>query len=216
MGRSYKKLSQRGFSPLFVVVGVVILGVIILIAMKQQTPFIQQKSESQVSDQTPINESKLEKIENETYTFYFPKDYIKLDKKRQADTVLYYAPAPSKASKEEGISLAISFVSTRMDTPSSEFCKEMLQFAVGNDRNIRDRNIRIVETKPVDYIKSHGCDFTYVSDGTDETVVFHRKPLWFKEGDDLLIYDVTSSYLTKASQEVQDNLNQAVNNFVLK
>ncbi len=208
-----RTLSQKGFSPIYVIVGVVVLAIAVFALYSKNSQNSSSSNSIINNDQTQTAQPQAEtdKIEGDTYTFYYPNDFIKLDKKRVADTVLYYGPPPSKASIDEGISLSISFVSKRMDTPSSEFCKEMLQFSVRGDKNIR-----IVTAQPVDFIKSHGCDFNYVRDYADKKVVFHEKPLWFKEGDDLLIYDVTGSYLTTTSQDQQNSTNDAVDQFILK
>lgn len=206
MKSSKKSSPQRGFSLIYVAIGIIVLGLIVFLA--NQTTFFQGKNESQEPSQIVMEDSTLEKIDTDAYTFYYPKDYTKLDKKRSENTILYYA-SQNKDDTDEGITMSIAPISSRLDTPTSEYCKEFVQFAL---RSLK--NTRIAEVKPVDYIQTHGCVYSYVED--DMKLVTKEKDLWFKEKNDYNVYSATARYLLHAPQDEKDYLNLAVENFMIK
>lgn len=208
MKTANSKYSQKGFSLIGIVI-IIIVVIAVLATVAINIPKVnQQITNTQTSQTSSQAIPGLDMVDGSNYTFYYPKGYVKLDKKYSDITVLYYAQ-PSKANTDEGITLAMDSVSTRMDTPSSESCKETLQFFLR-----KTKNVRIVDAKPVDYIKSHGCDFHTVDDSTK--LVSNERNLWFKEGNDLNIYSANARYLVGAPQQEVDNLNLAINNFILK
>lgn len=214
-------MDQKGSSliVIIVIIVVIIIGAIALLAtvvvnipknLQQSSSTIKQSSNVQQSKTTSQSIPGLDKVDMSSYIFYYPTGYVKLEKKRGDATVLYYA-LESKKDASEGIGLAMYPVNTRMDTPSTEFCMEFLQFFLRSNKNVR-----IVEAKPVDFIKSHGCDLRYVDDSVPNKLAVHEKQLWYKEGDDLNGYGVKASYLLTSSQSEKDTLDLAVNNFILK
>lgn len=213
--------SQKGFSPLVVIIIGIIVFVLIVLLINAWVSYssIQSKTaapNNQLSNQQTQTSTQsipgLEKIETDTYTFYYPKGYVKSDKDMGSAKVLYYVTDNKKDTKE-GITLNMypTTTTTRMETPTSDFCKMFLQFSL---RGVK--NVRIVDAKPVDLIKSHGCDFLYVDDSVPGKLAAHQKHLWYKEGDNLDGYSSKATYLLTSSQADKETLDQAVNNFKLK
>lgn len=212
--------SQKGFSPIYIIGGVVVLAVVAFVLYSSrgsQSSYnnpTENSPQTSNADQTQSNNDVnglLDKVESSNYTFYFPKGYTMLDKKQEVGPVFVYNNSENEKDPGRSISLDVYKVSTRMETPSSEFCKEFLQFSLRTQKNLR-----IVDAKPIDFVKSHGCDFSYVDDAIPGKLAYHEKQLWYKEGDNLDGYGVMSSYLLTASQIEKDSLDLAVNNFVLK
>lgn len=206
-----KRLSlKRGIAPIIIVIvlAVIGLGAFVLYSNSRNS-----QSSSSPSNKTEIDNSTipgLNKIAESNYIFYYPKAYIKLDKKRGSGTVLYYALEAKKES-QEGISLAVESASERNETPSTEFCNFSLKFFLR-----LNKNARIVEAKPIDFVKSHGCDFLWVDDSVPGKLSYHEKQLWYKEGTDINVYWATASSLLNSPQNERDALDLAINNSILK
>lgn len=204
--------TQKGFSPIIIVIILAIIGVGAFI-WKNSSNSTSSSNTQPANIQTQIDSKKvsgLEQTENSAYTFYYPKDYAKLDEKRKNDTILFYSSSKAKDSTET-ISLDVTSMSSRAETPTVEYCQGVAQFVhVGN------KNFRIVDATPVDFIKSHGCSILYVDDSVQGKLYYHEKSLWYKEASDLNIYTVVVSYLLTAPQGVREPLDLAVNSFILK
>ncbi len=213
---TYKKISQKGLSPIILVVilAVIGLGAFVLYSNSKKSPATPSVNNSVSNNQQAQSASEslpgLTKVEGDVYVFYYPKDYVKSDKDIGDARILFYVPSDRKDTKE-GISLAKYSVSTRMETPTSEFCKEFLQFSLRSTKTVR-----IVDAKPVAFVKSHGCDFTYVDDSVPGKLAVHEKQLWYKEGNNLNGYGSKALYLLTTSQAEKDTIDLAVNNFTLK
>lgn len=217
--------SQKGFSPLvIIIIGIVAL---VLIALLINTwvaySFIQSKtasSNNQLSNQQTQTSTQsipnLEKIESNTYTFYYPKSYVKTDKKlpingKAADIVQLYVK-DNKSEIKEGIKLVVERAATRATTPTTESCQELAVFSMRGKLNPK-----LVDAGPVDYVKSHGCIILYVaSDSNNTKWDYYEKYLSYKEGSDTYFYDILSAYLANTPQEEQNKIKLAVDSFILK
>lgn len=211
--KTAKKYSQKGLSPIAIVIILAVLGVGALVFYNSTN----QKNTSSNSQQAQVNsdnntqQSKLEKIETEKYTFYFPSGYIPSSTKPQASTVLYYSPVNSKDEGFGlGISLAIQPLQKRITAPSEEFCKEAAQIQAKNTAAV------VVRAKSIDEGQSHGCEFVIAAKNTKDESIINQKQLWYKEKEDVSIYAVHTLYLGSMPQEEKDNLDSAVEKFTLK
>lgn len=214
MKTSYKNtLSQKGLSPIVIVIIFAVIGVgaFVFYNNSKSLPITTSVNNSEGTNKQTQSEATtgLEKVDGDVYTFYYPKDYIKSDDIGDA-RILYYVPQDRRDTKE-GISLAKYSVTTRMETPTPDFCKEFLQFSLRGTKNVR-----IVDAKPVDFVKSHGCDFSYVDDSVPGKLAVHEKQLWYKEGEMLDGYGSKALYLLTSPQSERDVLDLAINSFILK
>lgn len=201
--------NQKGISPIFVsALVVVILGSIgfaIFVYFSAQN-----RSTKNINIQKTINPVVgLETVSGDSYVFYYPEGFIKLDKKRGTNTVLYYAHK-NKSTTDEAITFA-SFPPGKISTPSLENCKELLSDRLG----VR-KEFTIVDAKPVESEKEFGCEFIYTKGVDESKLTYHARQLWRKSGDDERYYSATASYLDSSPQNEKDLLNLAVNNFTLK
>lgn len=217
MKTANKHLSQKGLSPIIIVVILAVIGLSVFVFYNNNskkppasTSINNSVSNNQPTQQTSETIEGLDEVATPSYVFYYPKGYVKSDKDIGSAKVLYFV-AESKKDTREGISLNMYPVTTRMETPSSEFCMEFLQFALR-----ANKNLRITETKSVDFVKSHGCDWLYVDDSVPGKFAVHEKQLWYKEGEDLSGFGAKATYLLTSTQSERDVLDLAVNNFILK
>lgn len=221
---NYRKSAQKGLSPIIIIIVLAVIGLGAFVfynnSKKSQNSFpssspTTNSNQTQTSSQTVPG---LEKVEGSNYVFYYPQGYMKLDKQRisyYGQPVLYYA-LPSKKDTDEGISLTTESLSARNETPSSEYCNERTQFLAARLNKMLGKKPRVAEAKPVDFVKSHGCDSSLVFDSGNTHLVFNYKDLWFKEGSDFSVYSVIASYFISAPQTEIDILRLAVQNFMLK
>lgn len=221
---NYKNV-QKGFSPIFIVIILAVIGIGGFVLYNNS-----KNSQSSSPSSAPTNNNNqtqtssqavpgLDKVEGSNYVFYYPQGYMKLDRQRSSyygQAILYYALPSKNDNTDEGISLTTEPLSTRNETPSSEYCNEGARFFAARLNKMLGKKPRVAEAKPVDFVKSHGCDYSLVFDDADKHLVFNYKDLWFKEGEDFSAYSVIASYLTSAPQTEINSLNLAVQNFMLK
>lgn len=214
-----KNLSQKGLSPIIIIIVLAVIGVgaFVLYNNSKQTSTPTSTNNSANSQRTQTypqaqdNSEKVEKVESNSYTFYYPKGYTKVDEKvvNQATIITYQSP--NKTNDKEGMRFVIEPLYSRMETPSSEVCKEFLQFSLR-----RTKNVTIIDAKPVDYVKSHGCEFHYVDTSVEGRLIAHEKSLWFKEGDDIKTYTLSFFYLNTLYQQEKETIDFAIDKFALK
>lgn len=213
----YRKRAQKGFSPIFIIIILTVVGIGGFVLYNnsktsQKSPNnAQATTNNQSYPQAQDNLEKVEKIEGKTYAFYIPKGYIKVDEKIVNKSTVITYQSPNRTNDKEGMRFVIEPLYSRLDTPSTEFCKTFLQISL---RGVK--NITVVETKPVDYIKSHGCELIYVDISIENRLIVHEKHLWFKEGDDINAYQLSFFYLNTLTQQEKETIDYAVDQFALK
>lgn len=217
--------SQKGFSPLAIIIIGIVAFVLIVLLINAWVSYssVQSKTaapNNQLSNQQPQTSTQsipgLEKIETDKHTFYYPKGYVKTDKElpiegEESDTVQLYVKDNASNSKE-GIKLVIERMATRATTPTNEVCQELAVFLMRGKLTPK-----LVDARPVDYVKSHGCVIWYVaSDSNNTKWDYYEKYLSYKEGSDTYSYDILSAYLANTPQEEQNKIKLAVDSFMLK
>lgn len=204
-------MKQKGLSSIYIVVGIIILGLITFALYTFSSSQKQSPADDNQSQPTPETESNLEKVESQTYALYYPKGYTKSDEKIvSGSTVITYYP-PNRINTREGMRLIVEPLQTRMETPSTEFCEKALKFMLRSTKNVR-----VVEAKPVDYIESHGCRYHYVDDSVEGKLIGDEKHLWFKERDDIHMYRLAFFYLNSQTQQEKEDIQQAIDKFMIK
>ena len=210
---SKSNTSQKGFSPILIIVSIVVLGLLAVGALKVKVNNTNPSSSNNNSlvNQKPIDV--LDVTQNETYAFYYPKGYIKEEGK---DYALLYSNPQSKAVVAESVFLYVGKLDQKIaQKPTYEFCK-----------NFAERTFR---TKEDDEIKAEvafggfgggkgvGCKIVAISkiDGVNDATVIVEKNLWNEEGSDT-IHRVRAVYYQNASKEQDEILKLAVDMFTLK
>lgn len=213
---NYRK-NAKGLSPIIIIIILAVVGIggFILYNNSKISQQSLNNAEPTTSNQTypqaQDNSEKVEKIEGKTYTFYIPKNYIKTDEKVGNKATVITYQSPNRTNDKEGMRFFIEPLYSRNDTPTTEFCTASLQFFV---RGVK--NITVAEAKPVDYIKSHGCEFSYVDTSVENRLIAREKKLWFKEGDDINVYGISFFYLNILTQPEKETIDYAVDKFALK
>lgn len=211
--KNSKKISQKGLSPIIIVIILAVIGVgafLLYNSKNSQNPSANNQ-QTQTYPQAQDNLGKVEKMEGKSYTLYFPRGYTKVDEKVVNKSTVITYQNPNRTNDKEGMRLIIEPLYSRLDTPSTEFCKESLQFSLR-----ATKNVTIVEAKPVDYVESHGCESLYIDTSVDNRLTAHEKNLWYKKGNDINAYQLSFFYLNNLTQQEKETIDFAVEKFALK
>lgn len=216
MKTATRKYSQKGLSPIIIVVILAVIGIGAFVLYNSKTTQNSQSTSSQTnSRQTEVSSKSiagLEKIETDKYTFYYPKGYVKTDKELpKGNTDVVYLYLKDNAAKDEGIKMSIEHITTRSETPTTESCQLLAKIST------RGLNPTFVDVRPVDYIKSHGCVIWYtVNDSNNVKWQNYARYFSYKEGNDTDSYDIRAAYHSDTPEEEQDKIKLSVDNFMLK
>ncbi len=199
--------NQKGFSPIFIIVAVILVGVSVFF-LKNSQKFTSESSQSPSQSETKVGTG-LGKEEGDTYTFYYPSGYVK--SQIENSEVLNYKNGSTKAVEPESIFLNIVQNSKRKAAPTLETCSKVAEtFRKKSDDEIK--SAMVLDTN------NHGCKITTQSkiDGVNDSIVIVEKDLWNKTGNDYSIYSVRAVYYANASKDQAEQLNNAASQFTLK
>jgi len=201
---SRKMFSQKGLSPIVVIVLAAVIGLGAFIFYNNSL-----NNNPQTKPQSKTT-SVLEKIEGPSYVFYYPKDYLKA-KLEAENEVLAYQNYNSKAVVPEVIVLRVS--------PQKEiFAPPTYQGCLGFGETFRTKaDDQIKAEVAIGHNQGHGCKITIVGpiDGINDSTVTIIKYLWFKEGTDYSLYQTRALFYQNASRDQAEILNAAVDSFTL-
>ncbi len=208
--------NQKGFSPAFIVVGVVILLVIafVLFSFKKSTSTDSTNNQqpSTVSTTQPTN-GKFDKIETDKYIFYYPKGYVVgTGRAEDGDILMYQNPNTQRISPEK-IVLRSTSHKQLSPTPTYQTCLNQAEnFRAKTDDQIKAEAVAGDE-------KSYGCIVTISSPSKQigGPVVVQIKYLWYKSGTDYSIYEARAAYFSdNGTSDQAATLNASVDLFTLK
>lgn len=217
-----KLLSQKGLSPIIIVIILAAVGVGAFVLLKGGSVTNNNSSSSQPtqsSQQTsPQAREGLDKVEDPAYNFYYPKGYVKgelsQDEAGNKD-VLDYKNPKTKATDPEEILLRITKTDKKLIIPAYEQCQKLGEtFRQKADDQITAEVARggLGDGKGV------GCKVTvkYQVPGVNDKSDFIEKQLWDSQAQQATIYKVRALYFENASSDQAKILDTAVNEFTLK
>lgn len=210
MKSAKKSSSQKGFSPLYIIIGVIVLIVIGFVLFNGQN----SKNNPQTTNgQTPQTQQEVanklfDVAEGQSYIFYYPKGYSKVNDK---DYTHFFENSNTKATVPEVIRMSIEESDTLLPPASFKVCNGIGQ----NRRTSTDQEIKV---ELVDEEKFSGCKVTIDAPvkGVNDSVVSIEEDVWYKEGTDKSIYRVKAVYYSNASEEQALPLSTSINMFTLK
>lgn len=204
----YKKGSQKGFSPIFIIIGIVVVAFGAYALLAARGP---QKTQSTVTEQNQENTSLdnlLDKVVDTKYVFYYPKGYVKSESGEEDK--LTYKNSNSKAVEPESIVLRIQAGSKAIQ-PTYNACVKI-------GEAFRNKGDDEIKAEVVAMDKNQGCKINSAEkvDGVNDRVVSIRKILWYKNGTDYSSYEAHAFYFENASKDEAKRLGLAIDQFDIK
>lgn len=202
------KSLQKGASRTIVIVGVVIAVVVLggillgLNGSNKRTPVNNQQTISNQQNQPSsefqfVGETELDKVENKSYIFYYPKGYIKDDLDK--DNVLRYKNPNTNRAEIENIVLSVLGPPSPERKPSSrnlptyQFCEKLSETL----RRTGEDEMKAEVTAGLGG-KGVGCKTVAKTKVANDIIVNIAKSLWYDKGEDYSIYKVRTTYLSNA------------------
>lgn len=222
MKTATKKYSQKGLSPIYIIVGVVVLAVIAFTFYSSKNLQKTSSPNDQTSRTTDVGKAVedrfltvADKIDTDKYTFYYPKGYVKANPEK--DTLvkgyeLAYKNPNSRATIPELMLLSIIKNNQKLGIFGYQQC---LGFAETKRQSSKEK----IEVSVISDEKFHGCKIksTDPIDGVNDAAVSMSNFLWLKDQtSDLSIYLVKAVYYANASKDQADILDTTVDSFILK
>lgn len=199
--------NQKGFSPIIVIVGIIVVLIGLLI-------YMQISSKANISSKQSVGFSDFEKIDSPDYVFYYPKGYIE-GGLYQGDMLAYNNPK-TEVAEAESIHLSKQSSARNLSRPSYQFCAQMAE----NYRAKKDDEIKAEVAFGVsDGSGGVGCKIvakSKVSDQINDSAVVVERTLWHDTGSDTNIYTAKAVYFAVASTDQAERLDLAVDQFSLK
>lgn len=194
-----------------VVILAAIILVLVAILLFTSRPTQQSSTNQSVTQTIDLND--FDKVEDTSYTFYYPKGYAKVT--GDEGDVLAYENSGTKAYEPEIIYLRIQPNVAEVTDPTYESC---LKFSESFRRTAEDEITAEVAIGGLAEGKGVGCKViakSTIPDVNDSTVTV-EKTLWNNEGDDSVVYRVRAIHYGSASNDVAKALDLAVDQFSLK
>ncbi|MDO8638048.1 MAG: hypothetical protein Q7R43_00615 [Candidatus Daviesbacteria bacterium] len=217
----YRKIiSQKGFSPIIIILVLVIAGFGILALSKsknQEKSPIDNNNRPVTKEQpsvTSLMTKYLDKIEELDYTFYYPKDYVKTQSPAK-NVPVYYQNSKTTAAFPEFISLEVLSNNKLLEQPTYQTCVAIAE----GTRKKGDDEIKVEVAKGLSGLgKGDGCKTITKSKvkGTSDYTVVYDKALYYTEGTNYNFYHVRAAHFASAPQDVISKLESAIDNFTLK
>lgn len=198
-------VSQKGFSPIYIIVGVVVLAIVAFALYSQNiTEYPAQQVTSQMSEVS-------NKVDGQTYTFNYPEGYVK---KEEEGYILNYENPNTQATTPETVSLKIEETGKPIQEPTTAYCAMLAkQFRINDSDNI---TVDVLESE--EDIVGVGCRVVAISqvDGVNDSVVSLNKLIWDPKDQTGKLYKVRALAFENASKEQSTVLREAINSFSLK
>lgn len=211
--------SQRGLVPIIIIVILAVVGTGGFLLYNNSKSFSNSPATSnnqQVEVQSPSQENLgLDKIENESYTFYYPKGYVTVDPEKDIlinNYTVGYKNPNSKATLPETIVLRVSKTDQKHKVADFQICNG---FAESQRKSSNEK----IEVSVVTEKKFNGCkiESTTPIDGVNDSVVSIDNWLWYKDLENSYsVYRLTTNYYANASKDQVDALDVALDLFTLK
>lgn len=202
--------SQKGFSPIAIVLTVITVVAILLVVTMSLPKNPQQPSTNQQTNVSQ-NDQTLDKVEDQAYVFHYPKGYVKQNKE---GNVLNYENPNTKATTPESISLKIEETGKTIQAPTPAFCGMLAkQFRIKESDNL---TFDVLESEKG--IIGVGCRIIAISkvDGVNDSVVSLNKLMWNPNDQTGKLYKVRALAFEVASKDQSTGLKEAINAFTLK
>lgn len=211
--------SQKGFTPIILIVLVPIAIVFAYFFYKNfshGTP-PQIPTTPQIQTNNPIDTLKkaYDKVEADSYVFYYPKGYVISDPKKDEfvskNDTLHYQNPNSKAIVPEFIFLQTLKGTKKVPTASFDFCSKFAE-------SIRKSSKEKIDVEIVSDTKIQGCKIrsTTPVDGVNDAVVSLSKFIYSRDDTDYTTYLVKTLYYSNASKDEAQKLDGAIELFTLK
>lgn len=220
--------AAKGLAPIVIVIIIAVIGIGIF-ALFSSRNSQQSNTTGQQSAKTPeqalqksqnlINQGLAqitEKVEDDSYIFYYPKGYSKVDPGKNYK--LMYQNPNTKAVAPERIFFGISSKTYEPSTVKVDFqsCTNLGEgLRAKADDDIKAETVSGNAT--INGAKGSGCKVTIKSKvkGTDDAIVVVTKTLWNPDKTDYA-YSAGTEYYDLASKDQTEILNTAVDAFTLK
>jgi hypothetical protein len=213
---SIKVSLQEGFSPIIIIVGIVVVVGCVALIYSQKAAVV-TKPALEISNNPTYTEADLnndrekmfDRVDSSSYTFYYPKGYVKDDSLKDFD--LAYKNSNSKAVAPEEIMLNVMKNPQKLSAPDYKGCLAMAEKG-------RQSSNEKIEVQVINQPKFHGCFEKSITpiDGVNDSIVAVFSTLWFKDQTkDKDVYEVRAVYYGNASKSQADLLDLAVEEFAL-
>ena len=210
------KTAQEGFSPIITII-LVVVAILVLLFLLNVGKLFFTGTPITTSNQ-PKQGTDFEKIENETYTFYYPKGYVK-GELSQSETgekdILDYKNPSSKATDPEEMLLRMSKANRKLPIPTFDQCQKLGE---AFRQKADDQITAEVARGGLGDGKGVGCKVVvkYQVPGVNDKSDFIEKQLWDPQAEQATIYKVRALYFENASSSQAKILESSVDQFTLK
>lgn len=212
---------QSGFSIIGIII--IVLVVIALLAVVGMNAYKNSPTTKTTEDveqganyANSVSLNDFEKVDDPTYTLYYPKGYEK-DTPQQNETYRFTNKSSKAVEPEVVRFIKESAAGKKLVRPTYQMCS-----ALGESlRSKADDDIKAeVVSGGIQGGNGVGCKITSVvkvPGGVNDSVVAIAKVLWYENSEtDKTLYRVLARYFANASKDEAPKLNAAVDQFALK